>query len=138
MFLRISPLEPNRRPLREQDNHHPQVSIVIPFHGRTPEHVALLDETLETVGQQTCTDYEVIVVDDGSLVDVSQMVASHARTRVCHQANAGSAMAGNAGIAASRGENVVFLDADVPGRERTRSPTVARPGGCVSKRAPPG
>ena len=94
------------------DNHHPQVSIVIPFYGRTKEHVTLLDETLGTVDQQTCTDYEVIVVDDGSLIDVSHVVATHERTRVCHQANAGSAMARNTGIASSRGDNFIFLDAD--------------------------
>jgi glycosyltransferase involved in cell wall biosynthesis len=94
------------------DSHHPQVSIVIPFYGRTPERVALLDETLGTVDQQTCDDYEVIVVDDGSLIDVSDVAAAHARTRLSHRANAGSALARNAGIASSRGDNFVFLDAD--------------------------
>src|SRR4051794_22647690 len=34
-------------------SHPPQVSIVIPFFGRAPEHLALLDETLATVDQQT-------------------------------------------------------------------------------------
>jgi len=88
------------------------VSIVMPFYGRTPEHVALLDETLGTVDRQSCTDYEVVLVDDGSLIDVSDMVAAHPRTRLERQANAGSAVARNTGIASSRGDNLVFLDAD--------------------------
>jgi glycosyltransferase involved in cell wall biosynthesis len=93
-------------------SHRPQVSIVIPFFGRGPEHLALLDETLGTVDQQTFTDFEVIVVDDGSPIDVADVVATHPRTRLHRQANAGSAVARNAGIASSCGDQLVFLDAD--------------------------
>jgi glycosyltransferase involved in cell wall biosynthesis len=92
--------------------HQPQVSIVIPFYGKARDQLALLDETLGTVDQQTFADYEVIVVDDGSPIDPADVVATHPRTRFQRQANAGSAMARNAGIASSCGEHLVFLDAD--------------------------
>jgi GT2 family glycosyltransferase len=90
----------------------PLVSIVVPFFGTSPAHVALLEETLCTVDAQTWRDYEIVVVDDGSPVDVSQVVATHPHARLHRQANAGSAVARNTGIAASRGDLFVFLDAD--------------------------
>jgi glycosyltransferase involved in cell wall biosynthesis len=92
--------------------HLPLVSIIVPFFGTSTSQAVLLDETLASVDAQTCSHYEVIVVDDGSSVDVSDVVAAHERTRLHRQANAGSAIARNAGILLSRGECMVFLDAD--------------------------
>ncbi|HYH45131.1 MAG TPA: glycosyltransferase family A protein, partial [Thermoanaerobaculia bacterium] len=69
-------------------------------------------ETLQTVTGQTCRDYEVIVVDDGSPLDVRAVTDRHAATTTLRQVNAGSAMARNTGIQASRGRYLVFLDAD--------------------------
>ncbi|HKI02672.1 MAG TPA: glycosyltransferase family A protein [Thermoanaerobaculia bacterium] len=93
----------------------PLVSIIIPSYVASPKQAELLDETLHTVAVQTCRDYEVIVVDDGSPLDVGSITAGHAATmtlRTLRQANAGSAMARNTGIEASRGRYLVFLDAD--------------------------
>ena len=90
----------------------PLVSIVIPCFISTPRQAALLDETLHTVSTQTCTDYETILVDDGSPVDVAPVAAAHPRTLTVRQANAGSAIARNTGIARSRGRYFVFLDGD--------------------------
>lgn len=91
----------------------PLVSIVVPCHVATPRQAALLDETLGTVDAQTCRDYEVVLVDDGSPLDaVAEVAARHPATAVLRQANAGSALARNAGIRASRGRYFVFLDAD--------------------------
>ena len=90
----------------------PLVSIVIPAYVSSPEQAELLDETLHTVSRQTCDDYEVIVVDDGSSVDVGAIADRHPATRTLRQANAGCAMARNTGIQASRGQYFVFLDAD--------------------------
>ena len=89
-----------------------RVSIIIPAFIATPEQSALLDETLCTVATQTCGDYEVIVVDDGSPLDVAAVVRRHRHAVSVRQPNAGPAAARNTGIEASRGEYLVFLDAD--------------------------
>ena len=90
----------------------PAVAIIVPAFIGNAAHAALLDETLATVTSQTCDDYELIVVDDGSPVDVAKITAGHPRTRTIRQANAGPAVARNTGIAESRGRHLVFLDAD--------------------------
>ena len=92
--------------------HEPFVSIIVPSYVATPKQAELLDETLYTVAGQTCKDYEVLVVDDGSPLDVGAVTARHQSIVTLRQANAGSAMARNTGIAASRGRYLVFLDAD--------------------------
>ena len=90
----------------------PLVSIVMPCYIATPAQAALLDETLHTVAAQTCRDYEVVVVDDGSPLDVAAIAGRHAATVTLRQPNGGSAVARNTGIRASRGRYFVFLDAD--------------------------
>jgi glycosyltransferase involved in cell wall biosynthesis len=90
----------------------PLVSIVMPCYLSTSTHVRLLDETLQSVSCQTCQDYEVVLVDDGSPIPVRTVAEAYARTTTIHQDNAGSAVARNTGIARSRGRYVVFLDAD--------------------------
>ena len=90
----------------------PLVSIVIPCYVATLKQAELLDETLHTVAAQTCRDFEIVVVDDGSPLDVGAITARHAGTVTLRQANGGSAVARNTGIRASRGRYFVFLDAD--------------------------
>lgn len=90
----------------------PLVSVVIPSYVSSPSQAELLEETLQTVAGQTCDDYEVIVVDDGSPLDVGAVADRFPATRTLRQANAGSALARNTGIQASRGQFLVFLDAD--------------------------
>ncbi|MFN2475532.1 MAG: glycosyltransferase family 2 protein [Chthoniobacterales bacterium] len=90
----------------------PRVSIIIASYATTRRQAELLDETLSTVGTQTCQDFECIVVDDGSPVDVRQIATRHPRTITIRQENAGPAVARNTGIHAARGDHFVFLDAD--------------------------
>ena len=90
----------------------PLVSIIIPAYVSTVRQAELLDETLRTVDAQTCSDYEVIVVDDGSPQRVASISAAHPHTVLLRRANGGSAQARNTGIRASRGSYLVFLDAD--------------------------
>jgi glycosyltransferase involved in cell wall biosynthesis len=90
----------------------PLVSIVVPVYATSAHQVALLAETLDTVEQQSCANYEVIVVDDGSPVEITSAVSGRRRVSLLRQSNGGSAVARNAGIAASEGEFFVFLDAD--------------------------
>ena len=90
----------------------PLISIVVPAYIPSAREASLLDETLSTVDAQTWRNYEVLVVDDGSPYELDPLIRSHTRTTLVRQPNAGAAVARNTGIAGSRGENFIFLDAD--------------------------
>lgn len=93
------------------DGRRPLVSVVIPAY-----NVArYISETLESVFGQTLTDYEVIVVNDGSLdtEDFEQAIAPYLnRILYLKQENGGASLARNTGLQAARGEFIAFLDAD--------------------------
>jgi glycosyltransferase involved in cell wall biosynthesis len=99
-------------PNRVSDRTAPSVSVITPCFVATEVQARLLDETLATVGAQGVPAAEVLVVDDGSPMDVSAVVARHSRARLLRQPNAGPAVARNLGIRESRGDYLVFLDAD--------------------------
>lgn len=85
-------------------------SVVIPLYNKQ----RYIKSTLQSVLAQTYTDYEVIVVDDGS-TDVSLQEAERMQSdkiRVLHQENQGVAVARNTGIENAAGEYIAFLDAD--------------------------
>jgi len=85
----------------------PSVSVVVPvFNGER-----YLAGALDSVLGQTYPAAEVIVVDDGS-TDSSARIAASRPVKCLQQANAGRADARNAGIAASRGDLIGFLDHD--------------------------
>jgi glycosyltransferase involved in cell wall biosynthesis len=89
----------------------PRVSVVIPTHNAE----RYLAQTLESVCQQTFTDFEVVLVDDGSqdgTLREAQRFAVALDLHVISQANAGPGAARNTGIRAARGEYCAFLDAD--------------------------
>ena len=84
------------------------VSVVIPCYNKAP----FLGEAIESVECQTHTRFEVIVVDDGSS-DESRAVASrYPLVRCLSQRNQGPSAARNAGLHASTGQYIVFLDGD--------------------------
>jgi len=89
----------------------PRVSVIIPAYNAA----AFIRETLESVYAQTFTDFEVIVVNDGSPDTEAlerELQAFPLRLRYLKQENHGAAAARNTGIKAARGEFVAFLDAD--------------------------
>ncbi|MEK6320323.1 MAG: glycosyltransferase [Acidobacteriota bacterium] len=87
----------------------PQVSIVIPTYNSSRYLVNALDSVLA----QTVSDFEVLVVDDGSTDDTEFVMRNYEpRVRYIRQQNAGVAVARNNGISESRGRYVAFLDAD--------------------------
>src|SRR3712207_9545102 len=76
----------------------PLVSIIIPAYLATRHQADLLSETLDTVAAQSCRDFELVVVDDGSPLPVGPIVAGRPRTAVLRQPNGGSARARNTGL----------------------------------------
>lgn len=87
-----------------------KVSVVI----ATYNSMDYLPETLESVLRQTFTDFEVLLVDDGSLDSTVQWASGlvDPRIRFISQENHGVCVARNTGIAYARGEYVTFLDSD--------------------------
>ena len=88
-----------------------RVSVIIPCYNLG----AYLSEALDSVRTQTFTDYELLVVDDGSTDSETKSVLAHLEStgvRLLRTANHGLSAARNAGIAASGGELVCCLDAD--------------------------
>jgi hypothetical protein len=86
----------------------PLVSVVIPCYNQAH----FLAEALESVLGQSYGTTEVFVVDDGSTDNTRQVTGRYPEVHYCQQANRGVATARNTGIARSRGELLVFLDAD--------------------------
>lgn len=88
----------------------PKVSVVI----TTYNSMTYLPEALESVLRQTFTDFEVLLVDDGSSDSTVQWASGlvEPRVRLISQENQGVCVARNTGIAYARGEYVAFLDSD--------------------------
>jgi len=90
----------------------PYFSVIIPAYNRA----RFLPECLDSVLAQTFTDWECIVVDDGSTDGTRELVAEYVRRdsrfRYHWQENAGASAARNAGIERARGEWIAFLDSD--------------------------
>jgi glycosyltransferase involved in cell wall biosynthesis len=88
----------------------PQFSVIIPVYN----HAAHLRETLASVLAQTCRDFEIVIVNDGSTDDPGAVVKQFqdARIKFFEQENRGATAARNTGMRASRAEWIAFLDAD--------------------------
>jgi glycosyltransferase involved in cell wall biosynthesis len=89
----------------------PTVSVVLPSYNRAN----LLPQAIQSVLAQTCSSWELIVVDDGSNDGTEQTVRSFSSTRIKylrHSLNRGAGCARNTGIQAARGSYVAFLDSD--------------------------
>ena len=86
----------------------PLVSIVIPTYNRA----WILEEAIESVLAQTCRDFELIVVDDGSTDDTGDILARYPGIIVVKQENKGVSAARNAGVSIASGKYLAFLDSD--------------------------
>jgi glycosyltransferase involved in cell wall biosynthesis len=90
------------------------ISVVVPTHNRA----GLIGETIQSVLDQSCPDWELIIVDDHSTDTTEQAVADYARrdSRIRSlrrsQAAKGPAPCRNEGVAAATGEFLLFLDSD--------------------------
>ena len=88
---------------------NPTVSVIIPTYNQN----WILKKTIDSVLSQDFTDYELIVVDDGSTDDTRQILDSYGQDLiVLRQPNRGVSAARNRGIAESRAPLVALLDSD--------------------------
>ena len=90
----------------------PLFSVVLPVYNGA----RYLREAVESVRAQTCADWELLAIDDGSTDAspelLSELAAMDARIRIERRTNGGVAAARNCGLSRARGEFVTFLDQD--------------------------
>lgn len=90
----------------------PRISVVVPCYN----YGHLLHETLENLLLQTFSNWECIIVDDGSTDNTAEVarkvVEKDPRFKYVYQANSGLSAARNTGISKSDGEFIQLLDAD--------------------------
>lgn len=88
------------------------ISIVVPVYNVSQ----YLDDCLRSIADQSNTDWECILVDDGSKDDsgaiCDRWALSDSRFRVIHQENQGVSVARNNGIRAANGDYISFVDSD--------------------------
>lgn len=87
------------------------ISVVMPVYN-TPEKY--LRESIESILNQTCDDFEFIIVDDGSKEYISQIIESYndKRIKYVYQDNTGIVGALNKGIKISSGKYIARMDSD--------------------------
>ena len=88
------------------------VSVVVPVYKVEP----YLEKCVDSIRNQTYSDLEIILVDDGSPDRCGEMCEAYAeedpRIRVIHQENGGQGAARNKGVEQARGKYLVFVDSD--------------------------
>lgn len=91
---------------------HPTVSVILPTYNRAE----YLTEAIESVIAQTFSDWELVIVDDGSTDRTGELVdphiLGHENIRYMKHRNRKQSMSRNAGIQASFGRFITFLDSD--------------------------
>lgn len=87
-----------------------KVSVIIPLYNKE-NYIAT---TLNSILSQTFTDFEIIIVNDGSNDNSPNVVKSFndCRIKLYEQANHGVSAARNKGISIAKGEYIAFIDAD--------------------------
>lgn len=90
----------------------PRISVIVPVY----KVEAYLQECIDSILAQTFTDFELILVNDGSPDNCGaicdQNAARDSRIRVIHQENQGVTRARANGVAAAKGEFINFVDGD--------------------------
>lgn len=114
-YLCLRYARPDTQPAEAEKNTWPQLmklSIIVPVY----KVRRYLQRCIESILQQTYTDYELILVDDGSPDSCGSICDRYAqecdKVKVIHKKNGGLSSARNAGIAAARGEYITFVDGD--------------------------
>ena len=98
--------------IREISEPSPKISVIVPVY----KVEKYLPECIESVLAQTFTDFELILVDDGSPDNSGAICEAYAardpRIRVFHKENGGVSSARNLGLDNAKGEWIAFVDSD--------------------------
>lgn len=88
----------------------PQISVIIPLFNKED----FIENTLESVKAQTFSDFEIVIVNDGSTDNSVKIVENFTdnRIKIFHTENKGVSSARNFGIEKASGKYIAFLDAD--------------------------
>lgn len=87
----------------------PKVSVIIPTYNRED----FVEETIQSVLNQTYKDFEVIVVDDGSTDNTKKKLEKfNSKIKLIEQKKSERAIARNNGVKNANGEYIAFLDSD--------------------------
>jgi len=91
--------------------HRPLVSIITPTYNRAD----FISEAVESVLVQSYPDFELLIVDDGSEDNTSEVLGPYlndSRIKLFRQENQGQSVARNLALAEAKGEFICFLDSD--------------------------
>ncbi|MDZ7263035.1 MAG: glycosyltransferase, partial [candidate division KSB1 bacterium] len=92
-----------------ENNDQPLVSVIIPTYNRA----AWLEGAIESILDQSYSNFEILVIDDGSTDDTPGIAARYGETvRYISQPNRGPAAARNLGVKYATGHYIAFLDSD--------------------------
>jgi len=87
----------------------PKVSVIVPTYNRAK----FIERALDSVLNQTFLDFEIIVIDDGSIDNTKEVLYQYNdKIKYIYQNNSGISAARNRGINESLGEYIAFLDSD--------------------------
>ena len=100
------------RNVMEENNTKPKISVIVPVYNVEK----YLRRCVDSILTQTFTDFEVLLIDDGSTDGSGKICDEYAkkdkRVRVFHKENGGVSSARNLGLDNVRGRYVTFVDAD--------------------------
>lgn len=94
------------------DNNTPLVSVIVPVYNAEK----YLSRCVDSILSQTMTDFELLLIDDGSQDESGRIcdeyAEENARVKVVHKTNGGVSSARNLGIDHAKGKYIIFIDSD--------------------------
>ena len=90
----------------------PEISVIMPVYNTKSQY---LTQAIESILQQTFTDFELLIIDDGSTEDISSVVKNFSDPRIIFtrtEKNGGAGQARNLGLSLAKGKYIALMDSD--------------------------